>query len=175
STVLFAGFIIIIWNLYVFHNNVARAYFLYQTGRSALDLSLTCLTILILTSILMVVRRRLIIILSILCLFLAFAGLAASFTRTMYVAVLFGIMVVWMLGNTDERKLGIRHALLAGSIFIVLILPVLLSIRIIHLLLMSFGARFITLQHGTRDLSLLNRFAEWRDEWTRIIQAPILG
>ena len=175
ALVLVAGFIIILWNIIVFRSNVARAFYLYQTGRTALDLEITCFVILLMTSFLMAFHRWYISLFAILFLLLGVLGLVVSFTRTLYVGVLLTMGMVLLFGRSEERWRGIKHLFSAGLAIVISMIPIYYSSKIIRLLLSNFALRFLSTQHFGTDRSLLSRISEWKSEWHYIVGSPVFG
>ncbi|MFI5200843.1 MAG: O-antigen ligase family protein [Candidatus Kapaibacterium sp.] len=173
--VLISGLVIIVANIIVFRSNVAKAFYMYQTGRAALDLAATCLIILAMASFLMERHRWYISLGAILFMLLGILGLVISFTRTLYGGVLLGVLLVWMLGTSDERKNGLRHFSIAGLILALGLIPVYIASRLVRLFAMDYLGRFFSTEHFSTDRSLLARFAEWRGEWHFILRSPIFG
>ena len=175
ALIIASGFITITWNILIFRNNVAEAFYLYQTERATADLTLTCLMIPLLVSLLMVIRKKTTVVGAILFLIYALAGLVISLTRAMYIAVFVGVIIVLLLGTPEERRSGIKRGLVTFCVGSGLLVPTIFAVRILRLLVFNFGLRFLSIQKASTDPSLLNRYAEWRDEWNGILKSPILG
>jgi O-antigen ligase len=173
--VLAAAIFMVIWNFLRMRSNVLHAVYLYQTGRGNSDEMLSGLLVLLATSLLMTVRGFWKAIPPMLLLMLGVAGVVMSFARTLYIVAILCMVVVLLLGNSEERWRGIKRLLTVGLATVIAVIPIYFSSRIFRLLLWNYGMRFISTQHLGTDLSLRMRYVEWKYEWLSILQSPILG
>jgi O-antigen ligase len=146
-----------------------------NVGGSHSDESLPCLMILISVSFLMYVRRFRYLLLSSSLLLLGLLGLIVTFRRSLYIATIVALLPLFILGNNTEKKRGILNfsiiCMLAGTALALLSN----SVRLVRILLINYGLRFLSSQHLGTDLALRDRYAEWRETWSAITQSPIIG
>jgi O-antigen ligase len=175
AAVLVASVIILIENTLQVRHSVVNAVYLYETRRANLDLSINALAIIAAGSYLMSEDRPGRIFTGILFLLLQIAGLAMSLSRTHYVIVPLFTFGIFFFADRQERLRGIRRLIVATSIGLFGIFIIILQSRVLRLLLQHYLLRFTTSSHLGTDLSLMDRFSEWRGEWISIQQTPIIG
>ncbi|MGH2638585.1 MAG: O-antigen ligase family protein, partial [Rhabdochlamydiaceae bacterium] len=173
--VLIAGFIIILGDFWIIHNNIVKAVYLYEMGRAVLDMAAICLIILAMVSFLMSEHPWYLTVCAIIFLLLGIGGLLISFTRSMYIWTFLVALLMLAMGSRRERRIGLKNLSIATIVGIVILAPVYLTWKLLRLLMFSYLGRLLTTEHFTSDLSLRMRFSEWRGEWHAITQSPILG
>jgi O-antigen ligase len=156
-------------------NHVLHAIYLYQMGRANSDDMLSALLIFAATSVLMTVKSFWKSLTALLLLMLGVMGVVITFSRTLYIVVIVCIALIVFLGNRKESWQGMRRLITAGLAGVAALIPFYYSSRVLRLMLLSYGFRFLSTQHLGTDLSLVNRYVEWKYEWQDILRSPILG
>jgi O-antigen ligase len=102
------------------------------------------------------------------------SGVVAGLSRALWVSAALGIAVAFFLvGRAD--KLRLITFVSAGTGLLILAAMIFLD-DFFGLVVEGLSARFATLETATsRDISLINRFYEWRTAWEYIVQNPIVG
>ncbi|MDP4288762.1 MAG: O-antigen ligase family protein [Bacteroidota bacterium] len=173
--VVVAGCLMLVWNALTMRSNILRAAYLYQTGRATTDQELSGFLTLIAVSFLMSLRRsRWLIPFAIVFLAGCFSIVISMF-RGLYIATAISMVCMLFSGDRAERRRGISRIGLAVGSGVLLLIPIIESSRLFRLLLMGFANRMLSTQHLGTDLSLFNRYVEWRYEWNVILHAPLFG
>ncbi len=175
AAVFFSGLLLIAWNILQMRNNVVAAVYLYQMGRGSTDDTLASFTVILSVSFLMSFRRGWATTAWAIVLLLASIGVIISFKRDLYVATIICAMLVLFLGSNEERRRATIRLLMVAAVGLVSLAFLYFSSHIFHLLLLSYGLRFMSTQHLGTDLSLVNRYVEWHYEWQAILRSPIFG
>lgn len=84
-------------------------------------------------------------------------------------------MVLLVLGTKREFRNGTRRLILVISAIFAGMVPVYFTNRFVRLILIRYGLRFLSTRNLNTDLSMLNRYSEYRHAWWAILQTPILG
>ncbi len=176
ATILLAGIVVIVRGFFEIRSNMLEVAYFFQIGRTHLDATFPGFLALIATSLLMWNRNfKMTLILGALLL-LACAGVVTTFSRNLYVATLVSIVIVLLSGSRVEFRRGSKRVLLTGVTAVLCMVPVVLSNRLIRLLLLNYGLRFLsTPKSMSSDLSMLNRYAEYHDVWQAIQRSPLFG
>ncbi|HWF43165.1 MAG TPA: O-antigen ligase family protein [Candidatus Kapabacteria bacterium] len=175
ASVLFSGCLFVIGSVFQIRSNIVQAYYLFQTGKGTIDITLAPFIIAIIVSYLMVEKQPWRIRAAILLILLEATGVAISLSRNSYVATPIASMIVLSLGSWKERKRGGRRILLIAGIASVAVIIMMHFSRILSLLVKSYLHRLVTTQRLGHDLALRERLAEWSGEWFAIKQSPIVG
>ena len=175
GAILLSGVLLVVGNVLLIRNHLVQAYYLYQVGRATMDLSLAAFLIVVLVSFLMVEQRPWRVMAATILLFGEGLAVILSTTRNAYVSIAVAATIVWLLGNREERKRGIRRMSIIGAIAGAGIFVAAISSRLISLLLKAYWIRLLSAQKLGKDLSMRMKFAEWSGEWHAIKQSPILG
>lgn len=102
------------------------------------------------------------------------AGVVVGLSRAVWLAVFLGLGVLFLVVDAKQRA---RLLMLGGlgAVFLVAGAAIMLD-DVFGLVISGLSARFSSLETaGTRDLSLINRFYEWKEAWSYIKQSPIAG
>jgi|GEM_PF-3377142 len=174
-SVLVIALVTITWNIIHFRSNVLQSITLNEVGRANTDETLSCLMIFISGSFLMSAQKIKTIVLSSVLFILGLTGLLVSFRRSLYISSVLCVIALLFLGFRGERRRGFVRLSVIMAFTAAAATPIVYSIRVIRLLLMNFGLRFLSSQHVGTDISLLDRYAEWRDALMAILHSPILG
>ncbi len=176
AIILLAGIVVIVRGIFDIRTNLLNVAYLFQIGRTHLDATFPGFLALIATSLLMSSRNlKMSLILGALLL-LACVGVVTTFSRNLYVATLVSLIIVLLSGTRVEFRRGSKRVLLTGATAVLCMVPVVLSNRLIRLLLLNYGLRFLSTPRSmTTDLSMLNRYAEYRDVWQTILRSPLFG
>ncbi len=175
AAIVCSGLVVLVANILMLKNHIAAAYYLFETGRGNLDIPLAPFMILIAASYLMYETRAWKAAFAIVFLLVESVGVVASVSRNMYIATPIVIAVVLLLGTPRERMRGMKRLLVAGAVGLLVAVPVYLRSRLVRLLIANYTRSFVSAQKASTDLSLLNRFAEWKGEWLGIQDSPIIG
>ncbi|MGH2639029.1 MAG: O-antigen ligase family protein [Rhabdochlamydiaceae bacterium] len=175
GTILGSGVLIVFENVLLIRNHLVQAYYLYEVGKATVDLSLAAFLIVMLFSFLMLEKHTWKVVASTIMLLAEALAVVLSITRNAYISVAVALMIIWLLGNRQERKRGIQRISIVGAIAAAGILVAAISSRLISLLLKSYWLRLLSTQKLGHDLSLRMRFAEWSGEWAAIKHSPLLG
>lgn len=102
------------------------------------------------------------------------ASIMAGRSRTVWLAIGLALFVVFLLVNGRDR---IRLLIFGATGFAtVLAVGFLVLDDLFLLILTGLGDRFTSIGGATeRDLSLINRFYEWRTVWAHILDSPLVG
>ncbi len=175
-SVFVVGLIVLAWNFYRVRSSALQAVYMYETSRGNSDESLSAFLVLLATSMFVSVRRLAWknILVGLLFLF-AILGVVVSFSRMLYVATIVSVVFLLFLSKSQERRQGLRRIAGSSLIGILALIPVYYTSRLVRLLALNYGLRFITTHHVASDLSLRMRYTEWANEWQWIIHSPILG
>jgi O-antigen ligase len=103
-----------------------------------------------------------------------FSGTIAGLSRALWVATAFGLFVALILMEGRQR---LRVLLLLGGAAASLSLAAMVLFDdAFTFVLQGLVERFATLESAASDdISLINRFYEWRSAWDRIVEAPLFG
>lgn len=102
------------------------------------------------------------------------AGIIVGLSRTVWVAVALGTGIIYLVLRRGERH-RLRNVMFVafGS---VAVLGLLVAGDYFFLIVQGAIDRIASLGDATeRDISLINRFYEWRTAWTAIAKSPIVG
>ncbi len=102
------------------------------------------------------------------------ASIMIGRSRTVWLAIGLALAVVFMLANRRDRV----RLLLFGTTGFALVLGVglLLFDDLFLLVLSGLGERFASIGTANQsDISMINRFYEWRTTWGHILESPIVG
>jgi O-antigen ligase len=176
AAVVVAGIIIIVRGIVTVRSSILDVAYLWQVGRTHLDETLPGFLALVATSVLMSIRRLRTVLVSGGLFLFASIGIIVTFSRGLYVSTLVSLAVVLLLGSINEFRKGSKRLLLTGTVAIVGMIPVYFSNRLIRLVLIRYGLRFLSTPGSLKsDLSLLNRYAEYRDVWQAIQHSALFG
>lgn len=105
---------------------------------------------------------------------LLLGGIFVSMSRMIWLSSAFGTLLLFLL---MRRKKRMQMMLMAGSGTVVLaVLGMLLLDDFFLLIVSGLRDRFTSIgSAATQDLSMVNRFFEWRTAWRSIITTPIIG
>jgi len=174
-TIIISAILVIIRNILFVRSSLMHVVYLFETRRGAFDIGISCFLMIFMGSFLMARQKWWQSVIAMILFLLGAVGLMVSFTRTLYVSMIFCLGLMVILGNKDERRRGGFRLALTFFLAAIAALPVILTVRVIRLLLMNIGFRFLSTGHFGKDLSLLNRYVEWHYELVKISQSPILG
>jgi O-antigen ligase len=167
-------FVTVTVNLIVFRQNVAKAYYLFETGRSSMEISIPSLclfTFVSLSAVVNKVQKRVLLFAAL----YTIVAIGLSLFRTLWLVDAMLLPFIVYLMYTDERKSGMRF-LLSMTIAVAIMLIVLSTlVPFIGLFLQSLLLRLLYSSAVTTDPSLVNRYIEWNSVWETIRQAPIIG
>jgi len=156
-------------------NNVVEAFYAYQIGRTGYDAINGGFMVFIFLSLGMMAvtakKRWLFLggfLISLLSLFL-------TFVRTSWVSTLLFLPVVIFLGERSERKRGMRFGLLVIATILILFFSAFLLIPFVRLYSQLALQKFSSSANLGTDVSLYNRFVEWRYAFKQIMTSPITG
>jgi len=173
--VLLAWVVTSVINIYVFRRNVANAYYLYQTGRSSMEISIPSLILLVLfslSSVYLMARQRILLIAGIL---LCLVVIGISLFRTIWLTDIMLLPVIIFLMKKYERGEAIKFGIITLLIAAFFATIIVINIPFIGLLIKSFYLRFLYSSAVTTDPSLINRYIEWDNVLKTIKQSPIVG
>jgi O-antigen ligase len=173
--ILAGGCISIVWSILQMRYQISQAVYLFQSGRAKTDETLAAFLILLATSFLMSLRRSWKILPLVILWIAGWVGVIVTFSRALYVAALFTMILTIVLGTSQERRNGRIHVFWSAFVAASLIVSICLTSRLIRLLASHYFLRFLSTQHLGTDRSLLQRYTEWGYEWNAIKESPILG
>jgi hypothetical protein len=176
------GSVILLWiilltlNLLKIRNNIAAAFYLYETGRATFDIFIHSLLFFIFISVgFCIVNNKKLSFLLMCGIALCVAGIVVSFYRTIYLADMMMIPVLFLLTRKEEKRDALKFlALLSSAIIVVLAIMFIVS-PLFSLLVRNYLGRLLTSSQVTTDPSLVNRYVEWRGVLKRIGGSPIIG
>jgi O-antigen ligase len=173
--IIVSAIIVSVWNILHVRNSLMTVVYLFETERGSVNATLPALVALIITSRLMSKQSWLEFLVSIIILFASAVSVVVSFSRGLYIATLVSAALVMILGNSDERRRGIAKLLALVSAGVLIMIPVYQHFRLFRLLLDHYAFRFFTSTHVGTDLSLLNRYSEYKYAWKATLASPFVG
>jgi O-antigen ligase len=102
------------------------------------------------------------------------ASIMVGRSRTVWLALVLALAVVFVLSNRRDR---VRLLLFGATGFVtVLVVGVLLFDDLFVLVLSGLADRFASIGDANEvDISMINRFHEWRTVWGHVLESPFLG
>ncbi len=166
---------IMVLNIVNLQHSMAKAIYLFQTGRTGMDPSAAMFTMMLLISVWMVDRKHFLAPFFLLGIGLAGANVVLSLYRTLYIALPIGMIAVFIFSPRAERKklLGITVLLAVMALSVVAYLY--FKSHVVKVVVDGLVDRFFSTSKVTTDVSLVNRYIEWGMLWDNIIKSPILG
>jgi O-antigen ligase len=102
-------------------------------------------------------------------------GIVCTFERTVWVVlvVLIPIMLIW---SPKEQRIRATKQLISVIVFFIIVgLMAYLLVPLVGIILKFWLAKFTSSSHLTTDLSIVNRYIEWREALKQVVKTPILG
>lgn len=167
-------FVTVTVNLIVFRQNVAKAYYLFETGRSSMEISIPSLCLFAFVSLSVVastVQKRVLLFAAL----YTIVAIGLSLFRTLWLVDAMLLPFIVYLMHADERKRGIRFLILMTVAVVIVLIILSTLVPFIGLFLKSLLLRLLYSSAVTTDPSLVNRYIEWNSVWETIRQAPIIG
>jgi O-antigen ligase len=162
-------------NIISFRNNVVKAVYFYQTGRSMIDPSSTVLLLFATIAFASIepVRSRLkwYVLptgLAVICIFL-------SGYRTIWLTCIVVAGVLWFLNSPVERKQFWAYVRRFIAAVLVIVTYLFFKYQLVHLMVMGIVERFTSSAKVGTDPSLVNRYIEWRTIIQWIKDSPFVG
>ncbi|MBS1904797.1 MAG: O-antigen ligase family protein [Bacteroidetes bacterium] len=157
-------------------STIAAATFLFETGFSRYDIVNAGLMILLfvgVSALNRIPRYRTLYVLMILG---SIGGLVLTFNRTAWVAVVICIpLMLWMLPTRASRREGSRVLTRIVMIILTSAVAAYFMIPMAQLLIKYLFLRIASTSKVGTDLSLVNRYVEWRYVFQQIASNPIMG
>ncbi|MEP7233913.1 MAG: O-antigen ligase family protein [Ignavibacteriota bacterium] len=155
-------------------NNVAEAYYAYQIGVARYDNINAGFMILLFFSLAMITQgtRRLLLAIGVI---ISLIGLFLTFGRTSWVATLVLLPVVIVLGKGVQVKRGITFGILVLGILIPTFAFMYFAFPIVRTASLLGLQKFFTSSHLKTDISMYNRYVEWRYAFKHILTFPMTG
>lgn len=168
--------IMVLLNFHEYYSDLAASSYLYQiTNERVRSNELLIMTSFILIIVLFInAPSKKLKLLTAIVLSPFLAGIIITQSRSLWVATALGCSVVFIFAkNKQRRELLI---LLAWGILLILLAGIFFLQDYFFLILSGFLERFTSLQTATtKDISLINRFSEWKAAWESIKLSPIIG
>lgn len=161
-------------NLIAFSKNVAKAYYLYQAGRSSMEITIPTLCLFAFVSLSATVRGWKFysyIFGSVYSL----VAIGLSLFRTIWLTDAVLIPLIVLLMPKRRRKAGWHFIFYLVLIIIAILFLVSTAVPFVGLYLQSMFQRLLYSSAVTTDPSLVNRYIEWRAVWETIIDSPVIG
>ncbi len=167
--------VMIIHNVALVRSNLSHVVYLYQMGRGSTEATLAGLIVVLSVSAMMYTRIWYYQVGLAALFMLGWIGTLVSFSRSIYVATILGMLITLFLGSSNERKRGSLSVLSTLLTVALLLVPFYNNMRLLRLVLANYLHRFTSSQNVTTDPSLLNRFSEWNGVLQAIYDSPIFG
>ena len=158
-----------------FRSHLLKAVYFYQTGR--IIFGLTSAILLFFSSVSFVIveenSKRI--------KYFAFAGALAavliglSMYRTVWIACLVALPVVYALASKGERKRLRKYTFILSLLLLSGLTVAYIRVPLVRIFVASFFSRFASTTQVTTDASLVNRYIEWRELWNTIKGSPLVG
>jgi O-antigen ligase len=158
-----------------FRRNMQAAFFLYETGRIGMDIIGPSVMIFLFLSLAIVESQRKKRIYFIGGILFSMLSLILTFNRTGEAITLVLIPVFFLLTPKKERKNRNQVFFLLVGIILSIIIVVIYSVPTLQLLLKWAFTKFLTTSNVTADVSMVNRYIEWRHVLKQFFLTPITG
>lgn len=169
------AFVTLLYNISRVRSTAINAAGVTNVARGNSDETLSCLVMLVSASFLCSARSVRTAIVSGLFFILGVVGLMVTFRRTLYLAVIISLLLIFFLVGRAERRRGVGRLLAVGVTMLGVLGWVVSHNRVIKMLLVNYGLRFTSSSHFRNDISLLDRVAEWRDAVQTSLRSPVFG
>jgi O-antigen ligase len=173
--VIILGVITVLLNIIHVRNTAIESLYTGGMSRSTIDETAACLLALIGFSMLLNVRRFVHVVLAYLLLIVSAIGIIVTLRRALWIAIAMALVFSFFLSDREEQKRAIARSFILVAVIVFVVIQFSFTNPGLRYLLIGYGQRFLSSQHLATDLSLLDRYAEWRDTWRAIMQRPILG
>jgi O-antigen ligase len=166
--------IIFIIEIIEIKQNLSQSFFIFQVATRRVDQVSGALMMFIFLSLAMITTsKRRFLLLGVF--FIGVASLILSFSRTAWVAAIMLLPFVVLVGNRKERKSGYVFSIMFLIISGLFLFYGYYNIRAVHLGVLFIVSKISTAGHMQTDLSMYNRFVEWRQILRAIGDSPIIG
>ena len=172
---LFSLWIIIsVASIVKMRHNVVQAFYLYEIGTARIDNINAGFMIFVFFSLAMITegKKRWLLLVG---LILSIATLAVSFGRTAWIATIVLLPVVFFLGDKKEKIRGLQFMLMACAVILPLFAAAFFLIPLVRLTTVVAVDKLLSSSHLGTDLSMYNRYVEWRYALHHIVDSPIAG
>lgn len=173
--VVICWFLLTVTNFYHYGSNIAKAAYMYQTGRGSVDPGGGSFGFFCVISFVMIDRKRSRLKYYVLAGGITVCSILASFYRTFWLAAALQVPLIFFLSRKEERKLGKRFFFWFGLIGIAALTVVYIKVALFRVFVEVYIDRLLSSSQVATDLSLVNRYVEWGRLWNTIIQNPIVG
>ncbi len=173
--IVLCGIAIIVASILQIRSHLIQAVYLYEAGHSTADVVFCSFWVLFVVSIMTTTQKLRTLLISYGALAFGFIGILISMKRSLYISTVICTFIVVLLGSKEERRRGVFRLGMAIVAIVLIFMPVYFSSRLTRLMLAAYVHRFLTSQHITSDLSLLNRYVEYGYAWKAVLHSPVFG
>lgn len=173
--VLFVALMSFVWNVFHVRSTIVITALGDQVGRAGAEESFGGLLVLLAISIFMSKERPRSFILGSFLFLIGICDLIITLRRSLYIAIVPSAIILLICGTTFERRRGIRRLSFLSVFGIAVVVYLYFSMQVIRMLLVRYFFRFLSSEHIGTDISLRDRYAEWRDLWHAFVQSPLFG
>jgi hypothetical protein len=170
-----AWIVLIVLNLIHFRNNVLKAVYFYQTGRTTLDPTASILLFFACVSFIAIDTKRSHMKFYIFLSALALVTVILASYRTVWATIILIIPIIYFLSHPKERLMERRYGVRLGMLAIASLTYAFLKWKLVRLVITNSAERFLTTSHVSTDHSLVNRYIEWRMLLHSIKASPLVG
>jgi O-antigen ligase len=156
-------------------SSMVAAFYLYQSGVSRIAVVNTVLMLFMLFTFYATSIKRKSLKWYIAAIMLTIIGIICTFERTVWVmlVVLIPAIIIW--SPKQERVKAAKALFYVVSLFIIAGIIGYFLFPIVGVVLRYWLDKFLSSSHLKTDLSIVNRYIEWRGAIKQIVQTPVLG
>ena len=170
---IWGGFIVV--NLVQYQTKIASAVFLYETGRSQIDIGIPSLLLFIFVALSSIETNKLLRRLYFVGVLFSMIPIVISLYRTIWLTDICLLLILPFMLKGVERKRSFKFLISFAATMGMLVTFASLFFPFIRLLFLSYFNRFLYSSKITVDPSLVNRYIEWRIIWEYIRANIIVG
>lgn len=170
---IWAGFIVV--NLVQYQTKIANAVYLYETGRSQIDIGIPSLLLFIFVALSSIETNKLRRRLYFGAVLFSLIPILISLYRTIWLTDILLLLILPFMFKGIERKRTFKFLISLTAMMAILVTFASLFFPFIGLLFLSYFNRFLYSSKITVDPSLVNRYIEWRIIWEYIRANIIAG